>query len=100
MSRDATTQLRIIENGSRRELHPIVREEATRIATEAMLHSTPLATSLHQLLKLKSPTNGVSFASTYVTMVAAWMKASRAPVVMGISASWECTSERGAFAHD
>ena len=39
MSSDPATQLRVIENGTPRELHPIVREEATRIAIEAMLNA-------------------------------------------------------------
>lgn len=39
MSSDRTAQLRVIESGTARELHPIVREEAARIATEAMLNA-------------------------------------------------------------
>jgi signal transduction histidine kinase/ligand-binding sensor domain-containing protein len=39
MSSDSATTLRVIENGTPRELHPIVREEAARIATEAMLNA-------------------------------------------------------------
>jgi signal transduction histidine kinase/ligand-binding sensor domain-containing protein len=39
MSRDSAAQLRVIESGTPRELHPIVREEAARIATEAMLNA-------------------------------------------------------------
>lgn len=39
MSAGHTARLRVIENGTPRELHPIVREEAGRIASEAMLNA-------------------------------------------------------------
>jgi signal transduction histidine kinase len=39
MSSDAASKLRVVERGSPRELHPIVREEAARIAIEAMLNA-------------------------------------------------------------
>lgn len=39
MSVDQDARLRVVENGTPRELHPIVREEAARIAIEAMANA-------------------------------------------------------------